>query len=90
MLRRNFIALAAGTAVAVLVPLPKPRDEYQEFLNGIGRKVHAIVQREGKHMKSVVIEGEHTSLDETNFYRLVRVQLEDQTEHRWFEKVEYL
>ena len=88
MLRRNFIALAAGTAVAVLVPLPK-RDEYQEFLNEIGRKVHAIVQREGKHMKSVVIEGEHTSLDETNFYRLVRVQLEDGSEHKWLEYVSY-
>ena len=89
MLRRNFIALSAGAAVAVLVPLPKPRDEYQEFLDSVGQKVHKLVLREGRHMKSVVIEGEHTSLDETNFYRLVRVQLEDGSEHKWLEYVSY-
>jgi hypothetical protein len=94
MHRRNFIKLGVGSAAATaligLVPVPKPYDAYQEFLNSIGHKIHALVLQTGRPMHHVVIEGEHTSLDETNFYRLVRVYLEGQVQpHEWFEKVAY-
>lgn len=94
MRRRSFIQTITGamacTTVAGLLPIPKPHDGYQAFLDGIGHKIHELVLQTGKPMRHVVIEGELTSLDETNFYRLVRVYLEDQTEpHAWFELVTY-
>lgn len=70
--------------------IPKPSDGYQAFLDSIGHKIHSIVLRQGKPMRHVVIEPELTSLDETNFYRLVRVYLEGQVEpHAWFERMTY-
>jgi hypothetical protein len=93
MHRRNFIKLGVGsvasTALVGLVPI-RPYDGYQAFLASVGHKIHSIVLREGKPMHHVVIEPELSSLDETNFYRLVRVQLEGQVEpHKWFELVTY-
>ena len=93
MHRRNFIKLgvwatAATTALIGLVPI-KSYDGYQAFLDRIGQKVHSLVLQTGKSMRHVVIEGELSSLDETNFYRLVRVNLEGGAEFKWFEKVTY-
>jgi hypothetical protein len=94
MRRRSFIqtiigAMASATAVGLL-PIPKPYDGYQAFLDRIGHKIHSIVLCEGKPMRHVVIEPELTSLDETNYYRLVRVYFEGQSEpYKWFELVTY-
>jgi len=94
MHRRNFIKLGVGataaTALVGLVPVPKPYDGYQAFLDNIGHKIHELVLQTGKPMRHVVIECELDSLDLTNFYRLVRVYLEGQVEpHKWFELVTY-
>lgn len=94
MRRRSFIQTITGamacTTVAGLLPIPKPQDGYQDFLDSVGHKIHSIVLREGKPMHHVVIERELDSLDLTNFYRLVRVHLEGQVEpHKWFELVTY-
>ena len=88
MLRRNFIALAAGTAVAALVPLPKPRDHYQEFLDSVGQKVHTLVLREGRGMQSVSIDAPF-EMDGSTYWRFVRVELEG-SRHAWFERATYL
>ncbi len=93
MHRRNFIKLGVGSAAATvalahLAPI-KPYDGYQAFLDSVGHKTHTLVLKTGKPMHHVVIEGELDSLDLTNFYRLVRVQLEGGAEHKWFEKVTY-
>jgi hypothetical protein len=94
MRRRSFIQTITGamacTTVAGLLPIPKPQDGYQDFLNSVGHKIHSIVLRQGKPMRHVVIEPEPSSLDATNYYRLVRVYLEGQVEpHKWFELVTY-
>lgn len=94
MHRRNFIQLGVGAAAATalidLVPVPKPYDGYQAFLDSIGHKVHKLVLSTGRPMESVMIEGRLDSLNLVDYYRLVRIHLDGGAEHRWFEKVTYL
>jgi hypothetical protein len=94
MHRRNFIKLgvvaAGATALIGFAAIPGPRDNYQAFLDSIGRKVHEITVREGKPLRHIVIEGRLDSLNLVDYYRLVRIHLDGGAEHRWFEKVTYL
>ena len=91
--RRNFlrtIAIGVGTVgLAGRLPITKPCDPWQAFLDRIGNKVHGIVLHEGRPMESVVIEPPF-EMDGEHWYRCVKVHLEGRGEpYKWFELVTY-